>query len=69
MINAGLSTLDGGVPLEFNAESLSSHVFDAAVYVSENLYVFISAAVALDYCMKMRLLSPFPKGKSVPRVN
>ncbi|XP_022965244.1 uncharacterized protein LOC111465167 [Cucurbita maxima] len=61
----GLATLDGGVPLEFNAESFSSHVTDAAVYVSENLYIFISAAVALEFCFKLRLLSPFPIRKSV----
>lgn len=65
LINAGLATLDGGLPLELNAESFSSHAFDAAVYISENLYVFISAAVALDYCFKMRLLSPFPIRKSI----
>ncbi|KAL0550568.1 hypothetical protein IC582_015090 [Cucumis melo] len=65
----GLATLDGGVPLELSAESFSSHVIDAAVYVSENLYIFICAAVALDYCFKMSLLSPFPIRKSISRVN
>ncbi|XP_050376758.1 uncharacterized protein LOC126794138 [Argentina anserina] len=65
----GLAMLDGGKPLELNTDSLISHAFDGAVYVSENLFVFLSAAVALDYLFKMRLLSPFPIKKSVSRSN
>ncbi|KDP25195.1 hypothetical protein JCGZ_20351 [Jatropha curcas] len=56
----GLATLAGGPPLELNPESFFSHAFDGAVYVSENLLIFAFAAVSLDFCFKMRLLSPFP---------
>ncbi|KAH0975104.1 hypothetical protein GBA52_017003 [Prunus armeniaca] len=56
----GLATLDGGQPLELNAGSFLSHAFDGALYVSQSLFVFLSAAIALDYCFKVRLLSPFP---------
>lgn len=61
--------LDGGRPLELNTDSLISHAFDGAVYVSENLFVFLSAAVALDYLFKARLLSPFPIKKSISGSN
>lgn len=66
---AGLAMLDGGKPLELNTDSLVSHAFDGAVYVSENLFVFLSAAIALDYLFKTRLLSPFPIKKSVSGPN
>ncbi|KAK9926398.1 hypothetical protein M0R45_023631 [Rubus argutus] len=65
----GLAMLDGGKPLELNTDSLVSHAFDGAVYVSENLFVFLSAAIALDYLFKTRLLSPFPIKKSVSGPN
>ncbi|KAM5571295.1 hypothetical protein ABKV19_011748 [Rosa sericea] len=65
----GLAMLDGGRPLELNTDSLISHAFDGAVYVSENLFVFLSAAVALDYLFKARLLSPFPIKKSISGSN
>lgn len=57
---AGLATLDGGQPLQLNAGSFLLHAFHGALYVSESLFVFLSAAIALDYCFKARLLSPFP---------
>ncbi|KAK0587606.1 hypothetical protein LWI29_025667 [Acer saccharum] len=59
----GLGTLLGGPPLELNTESFLSHAFNGAVYVSENLLIFFFAAVSLDFCFKMRLLSPFPMKK------
>lgn len=65
----GLATLDGGNPLELNAGSFVSHAFDGAIYVSQSLFVFLSAAVALDYCFKTGLLSPFPIKKSVSGSN
>ncbi|KAK6935591.1 hypothetical protein RJ641_035746 [Dillenia turbinata] len=61
----GLGTLAGGPPLEVEVGSFLVHALDGAVYVSENLFIFVSAAVALDFCFKMRLLSPFPMQKSV----
>lgn len=56
----GLATLDGGPPLEMEMGSFLSHALGGAVYVTENLLVFLFAGIALDYCFKMRLLSPFP---------
>uniref|UniRef100_A0A5B7BMP8 Homer protein n=1 Tax=Davidia involucrata TaxID=16924 RepID=A0A5B7BMP8_DAVIN len=63
----GLATLDGGSPLEFETGSFLSHAFNGAVYVSENLLIFVFAAVGLDFCYKMRILSPFPIRKSVSK--
>ncbi|XP_027190751.1 uncharacterized protein [Cicer arietinum] len=56
----GLAMLSGGRLLELNFESLLSYARDGTIYVSENLLIFVSAAVSLDYCLKTRLLSPFP---------
>ncbi|TXG50751.1 hypothetical protein EZV62_023275 [Acer yangbiense] len=61
----GLGMLLGGPPLELNTESFLSHAFNGAVYVSENLLIFFFAAVGLDFCFKMRLLSPFPMKKTI----
>ncbi|XP_059442259.1 uncharacterized protein LOC132174642 isoform X2 [Corylus avellana] len=63
----GLSMLASGPPLELNTGSFFSHAFDGAVYVSENLLLFVFAAVGLEYCFKMRLLSPFPIKRSTSR--
>ncbi|XAR55182.1 hypothetical protein NMG60_11030602 [Bertholletia excelsa] len=60
----GLGTLDGGPPLELEAGSFLSHAFNGAVYVCENLFVFAFAAVALDICYKLRIISPFPIRKT-----
>lgn len=56
----GLAMLDGGPPLELEVGSLLSHAFTGAVNVSENLIIFLFAVVGLEYCIKMRILSPFP---------
>lgn len=58
--NAGLAELEAGPPLEFTLGSILSHAVEGSVFVSENLFIFVFAAVGLDYCFKMRLLSPFP---------
>ncbi|PON73560.1 homer protein [Parasponia andersonii] len=63
----GLAALGAGQPLALNIESFLSHAFDGAIYVSENLLVFVFAAVGLDYCFKARLLSPFPIKRSISR--
>ncbi|WCJ26618.1 hypothetical protein M5689_008423 [Euphorbia peplus] len=60
----GLGMLAGGPPLELTQASLISHAFDGAVYVSENLLIFAFAAVSLDFCFQMGLLSPFPVKKT-----
>ncbi|CAI0408860.1 unnamed protein product [Linum tenue] len=56
----GLGRLSGGAPLELNPGSILSHGIDGAVYVSQSLLVFGFAAVSLDYCFKVGLISPFP---------
>lgn len=61
----GLATLGGGPPLELDAASFWSHAFDGAIYVSENLLIFLFAGVGLDLCFKLRILSPFPIDRSI----
>ncbi|KAJ6840536.1 uncharacterized protein M6B38_310100 [Iris pallida] len=56
----GLAALGAGMPLELNMNSLISHSIDGSVCVAENIFIFLSASVALDFCFKMKLLSPFP---------
>ncbi|KAF8028033.1 hypothetical protein BT93_E0830 [Corymbia citriodora subsp. variegata] len=56
----GLAYLGAGPPLELNLESLLSHAFSGGVYIAEGLLIFVFAAVSLDFCFKMRVLSPFP---------
>lgn len=56
----GLAILSTGPFLELNFESLLSYAWDGTIYVSENLIIFLSAAISLDYCLKTKLLSPFP---------
>ena len=59
--------LGSGPPLELNTRRFLSHAFDGAVYVSENLFLFVFAFVGLDYCFKMKLLSHFPIKKPISR--
>ncbi|PKU85710.1 uncharacterized protein LOC110096225 [Dendrobium catenatum] len=56
----GLAEIESGKPVELNLASFVSHCIDGAVSVSENIIIFVAAAIALDFCFKMRLLSPFP---------
>ncbi|XP_076956070.1 uncharacterized protein LOC143631104 [Bidens hawaiensis] len=56
----GLATLGGGPPMELEVGSVLAHAFTGAVYVSENLLIFLFAAVGLDFCIKLGVLSPFP---------
>ncbi|KAJ0105232.1 hypothetical protein Patl1_17425 [Pistacia atlantica] len=60
----GLGAISVGPPLELNIESFLSHASNAALYVSENLLIFLFAAVSLDFCFKMGLISPFPMKRS-----
>ncbi|KAK7850095.1 hypothetical protein CFP56_001607 [Quercus suber] len=60
-----LAMLGSGPPLELNTGSFLSHAFDGAVYVTKNLFLFVFASVGLDYCFKMKLLTPFPIKKSI----
>lgn len=60
----GLAILSAGPLLELNFESLLAYAWDGTIYVSENLIIFVFAAVSLDYCLKTRLLSPFPIDKT-----
>ncbi|PIN01905.1 RNA uridylyltransferase [Handroanthus impetiginosus] len=61
----GLGTLGAGPPLELDGGSILSHAFDGSIYVSESLLIFLFAGVALDFCIKLRILSPFPIDRSV----
>ncbi|CAM8950572.1 unnamed protein product [Rhodiola kirilowii] len=65
----GFGTLAGGAPLELNTASFLSHAVDGAIYVSADLFVFLFAAVGLDLCIKMRLLSPFPTKRASSRAD
>ncbi|XVF12891.1 hypothetical protein REPUB_Repub08aG0158900 [Reevesia pubescens] len=65
----GLGTLGGGPPLELDPGSFLSHTIDGAIFVSQNLIIFLFAAVGLDFCIKTRLLSPFPMKRSAPKTN
>lgn len=56
----GLAAVETAKTLEFDLNSLTSYAFDGAVYVSESIFIFLFSAVALDYCFKMNILSPFP---------
>ncbi|KAI3894937.1 hypothetical protein MKX03_022875 [Papaver bracteatum] len=68
-LKSGLAVLEAGPPLELDTQSFLSHAVDGAVSVAENLLIFVFASVALDFCFKMRLLSPFPvKRKSVSQL-
>lgn len=52
-------------PLELKNESFLSTATKGALYMSQSLIVFFFAAVGLDYCFKVGLLSPFPIKKVV----
>lgn len=56
----GLAELEAGKHLELNKASFISHAIDGVLFVSESISIFLAAAIALDFCFKMRLLSPFP---------
>ncbi|KAL5201808.1 hypothetical protein ABZP36_036162 [Zizania latifolia] len=59
----GLAMMESGVPFEPSTDALISLVLDGAISVVENIFTFLPAAIALDYCFKMRFLSPFPTRK------
>ncbi|KAK3129642.1 hypothetical protein QOZ80_6BG0482710 [Eleusine coracana subsp. coracana] len=60
----GLALLEsGGRTFELSTDALMSIALSGAVSVVENIFIFLPAAVALDYCFKMRILSPFPARK------
>ncbi|XP_062194586.1 uncharacterized protein LOC133897779 [Phragmites australis] len=59
----GLALLESGRSFELSTDTLISVALDGAVSVVENIFVFLPAAIALDYCFKMRFLSPFPSRK------
>ncbi|ONK58853.1 uncharacterized protein A4U43_C08F410 [Asparagus officinalis] len=56
----GLAALGAGQLSEVDINSLISYSVDGAVYVSQSVFIFLSASVALDFCFKTKLLSPFP---------
>ncbi|CAH9092717.1 unnamed protein product [Cuscuta epithymum] len=57
----GLATLSDGSALELDDPV---NLFSHALYVTENVLVFLFAAIGLDLCFKLRILSPYPVDKS-----
>jgi hypothetical protein len=60
---AGLALLESGRPFELSTDALLSLALDGAVSVVGSIFIFLPSAIALDYCFKMRFLSPFPTRK------
>lgn len=60
----GFAALGAEKLLELDASSLVSFSIDGTVLVFESIFIFLSASIALDFCLKTRLLSPFPVRKS-----
>ncbi|KAJ3692736.1 hypothetical protein LUZ60_011831 [Juncus effusus] len=56
----GLATLEAGRTLELSTDGLISFSIEGGIFVAQNCFIFLFAAVALDYCIKTRFLSPFP---------
>ncbi|KAM3276938.1 hypothetical protein ACQJBY_045011 [Aegilops geniculata] len=59
----GLALLESVRPFELSTDALMSLALDGAVSVVGSVFIFLSSAIALDYCFKMRFLSPFPARK------
>ncbi|XP_047046413.1 uncharacterized protein LOC124651359 [Lolium rigidum] len=59
----GLALLESGRPFELSTDALLSLALDGAVSVVGSIFIFLPSAIALDYCFKMRFLSPFPTRK------
>uniref|UniRef100_A0ACD5YDW7 Uncharacterized protein n=1 Tax=Avena sativa TaxID=4498 RepID=A0ACD5YDW7_AVESA len=59
----GLALLESGRPFELSTDALMSLALDGAVSVVGSIFIFLPSAIALDYCFKMRFLSPFPTRK------
>ncbi|KAJ3690684.1 hypothetical protein LUZ61_019848 [Rhynchospora tenuis] len=56
----GLAEFEVGNSLELSTDGLISSSVAGAISVAQNLFIFLFAAIALDFCFKMRFLSPFP---------
>jgi hypothetical protein len=63
--SAGLALLESGRTFKLSTDALVSIVLSGAVSVLENIFIFLPAPVALDYCFKMRFFSPFPARKQI----
>lgn len=59
----GLALLESGRTFELSTDALMSLALDGAVSVVGSIFIFLSSAIALDYCFKMGFLSPFPARK------
>jgi hypothetical protein len=56
----GLAGFEAGNSLELSTNGLISSSVTGGISVAQNIFIFLFAAVALDFCFKMRVLSPFP---------
>lgn len=61
----GLSQFEAELPVDFDVNIIFSHALDTSFMLGESMFVFIAAAIGLDYCMKVDLLKPFPSKKSM----
>lgn len=61
----GLSQFEAELPVDFSVQFIFSHALDTGFMLGESMFIFIAAAIALDYCMKMDLLNPFPSKKAM----
>lgn len=57
---AGLAGFEAGNSLELSPDGLISSSVMGGISVAQNIFIFLFAAVALDFCFKMRIVSPFP---------
>ncbi|KAJ1693158.1 hypothetical protein LUZ63_009856 [Rhynchospora breviuscula] len=56
----GLAGFEVANSLELSTDGLISSSVAGAISVAQNVFIFLFAAIALDFCFKMRFLSPFP---------
>lgn len=61
---AGIAQIDATQALVGFPETGIDKVLKASLEAGESMIIFITAALALDYCLSRELLSPFPSKKS-----
>lgn len=61
---AGIAQVDATQALVGFPETGIDKVLKASLEAGESMIIFITAALALDYCLSRELLSPFPSKKS-----
>lgn len=64
LVGAGVGQIDATQALVGFPETGIDEVLKACLEAGESMIIFVSAALALDYCLREKLLSPFPSKKS-----